>query len=1165
MSLATDQEGLLLRQIIMAKGYSRPVIDSYNNFIRYRLPAVLSEYRITTMKGQIAIFSNPVLTKPTIHDMKSNGKPRPLFPSEARTRKYNYMSQLTAQLDMYQISEGKLKPIPGQSVEVVLGKIPVMIHSDLDHLSTFSPEERYRLKREQKNDPGGYFIIKGLERVLLNIEKLRTHSPFLYEDKGVQTVRYTSRTMTDSTVVIISEDQQHVNATFTKIGLKNTINVFFLFYVLGLTSNTVERVYEIMETFIVDKDPQRQARRRKEMREYMYQTANSYMTLTGGGSNLKKITDILVQKFRDSNILTSNRRDDLIFSIVRTELFKNVPMDSSNRESVNQASWTKIRMLSSMCAKYVDFRNGYRNLDDRDSWGIKKVDDAGEIMYLRFVSILKSIILALQNKVTSNNVSTASQIRGLLNSSTLGEQFVSSFSKETWGATRGFREVHTVDILKRDNILSAYAHIRRINTPINKRARIRDKRLIHNTQWNVVCPVNTPEGETCGLSKDSALTTYISLDRDENPVRAVLKGKYEIKPKEDKINSVYLNGVHLGYCNAEKLREELIQTRRNQRTQKLYFDTGIILDSYQELWVYTNGGRPCFPLLIVDKASQELLIDVKGLRGKPLSVLMESGVLEYIDVAENIEERIYVAETIRHLADKRNRLNAVTDRYTKLVANSSDQQEELAAATVAYQNITQELRYTHCLIDPTSILGISASIIPLPEYSQGPRNTYQASMGKQAMGPNSLRTEYRYDTTTKTIQNAGVPIFSTDAHETLGMDEYGGGAMLILAITTYGGQNQEDSLIFNKAALELGLFTTVIHHSVNIKISYNKNGEKLKVPSYSESQAYRYAKLDPKTAIVRLGEYVYPNECLVGKVIIDSLGKERNDSLYLERGKEGVVEAIFETENVEGCKMICIRLRETRAVETGNKYASRYAQKATIGEIKEQVDMPYIVSSNPALNGVVPTAIFNPHGIPSRMTVGKLIEMLVGKVATLNGQRVNATAFRRFTVDTFQDELFKLGFSRSGKERMINGMTGKLMEADIFVGPVYYQALRHLVKDKMQSRATGIVQALTRQPIAGIRKIGGLRLGEMERDALIEHAGTNLLQERFLFSSDVHQTIVCSNCGILAISNIDRVEFRCLKCKDGKYVRIKIPYVFKLLMHLLSAVGINVKLHTAHT
>lgn len=1308
MALAPDQEGQLLRKLLAARGGSQPVLDSVNFFYKQKLEEILSTYRVETVNGDIAVFSSPFLVRPDINDLKGNGRPRSLLPYEARRSRLSYMAKLWAKLNLYRKEDGRLV----ESIDVFLGKIPVIVGSELCHTFGKSQEERYKMGEPEK-DPQAYFIIKGAEKVLLNIEKLRVGVPYLYEEKEKYMVRYTSQTLTDTTVNIVFEDKYDIHVTFTKIGISDrSINVFYIFYALGLArASIIDEVYQIMDSFIVDKDPERQARRRREMRYYMQTTANTFHARTQ--FDPAQIMNVIADTYRDSTILTSFDRNRELIKSVRSELFKNIPLPSDpNSPAYVSALFAKIRLLAAMIVKYVDFKNGYRSVDDRDAWGNKQLADAGKHMTTRFIQIWKSMVTTLQTKAKSNSYKTVNQLKNGISQNYMAEQFISSFTKELWGNSRGQRDVSYVDTLKRDNLVAAHSHIRRINTPTNRRAQIREKRLLHNTQWGLICPVFTPEGESCltldtlvtksdgievqigdlkdgdeimtvdpsthrltpskithhfikpsekmlkitafgksiictedhmfltdfgwieakdldkekhmvlivpdkeqakelstydvppedgepifvpvdsitpeapcmvadfttvsdnhsmisagfvthncGLVKDSAVTVYVSLDRGDSVIRSRISGQYSPSPQGNQRNPIYLNGVPIGYCNSEELHKELLRLRR---TQQLYFDTGIVLDQAGDLWIFTNDGRLCRPLMIVDPDTQQLMIDVLNLRNADLGTLLSQGVMEYVDAAEQEQPYIYIAETVRHLQTRRDQIQGVIARSTQIESNPNSTEVERTNAAKDRTQAMQRRKYTHCEIDPTAMLGISAISMPFGEFNPGPRLTYQASMIRQALGPNSSRIELRYDTTMRTTLAPEVPTVSTDAHEWLGLDEYPQGQEVILAITTYGGQNQEDAIVFNKDAIDLGMFAMMIYHSYTGTICQSKaRKERLQIPEYPQSQAHHYSKLDPTTKTVRVGETVSTGDCLIGKVIVDNVtGEVKNDSLYVEVGKQGVIDEVYVTENAESCKLIRIRIRELRKPKAGDKFASRYSQKGTIGTVLPGDQMPWVQSSHPELNGLKPHLIFNPHGIPSRMTMGKIFEILLSKYSGIVGERQNATAFRRFSIEDVQDELQKLGFSRSGKEKLINGITGREMDVDIYVGPAYYQLLRHLVDDKMQARGTGSVQFLTRQPTAGIRKRGGLRLGEMERDALVEYGAAYLTQERMSISSDLYEAVVCRECGQPAIMNVDLGVPRCRHCPTAEFTRIQIPYSFKLMTQLLAAAGVKLKLVT---
>jgi DNA-directed RNA polymerase II subunit RPB2 len=316
----------------------------------------------------------------------------------------------------------------------------------------------------------------------------------------------------------------------------------------------------------------------------------------------------------------------------------------------------------------------------------------------------------------------------------------------------------------------------------------------------------------------------------------------------------------------------------------------------------------------------------------------------------------------------------------------------------------------------------------------------------------------------------------------------------------------------------------------------------------------RYSSID-ENGLPKLGSFVKEGDCLIGKVRKNlTTNQIENASSFVEVKQEGVVDRVLVSTNPEGARVVKVKIRQIRKPVLGDKFASRFAQKGTIGMILPDEDMPFTAS------GVRPDLIINPHALPSRMTIGKMIEIVTSKVAAFTGERVNATAFRNFNTEEFMRNLTQYGYSSSGKERMYSGFDGKPLEARIFTGPCYYQALRHQVADKVQMRARGFVSQLTHQPVGGRKRGGGQRVGEMERDAIISHGASAFLQERLCLVSDAFETVYCSTCGTMAIANHLDDKYVCRSCDSDKneFGKICIPYSFKLMSQLLA--GANYKI-----
>jgi DNA-directed RNA polymerase beta subunit len=511
--------------------------------------------------------------------------------------------------------------------------------------------------------------------------------------------------------------------------------------------------------------------------------------------------------------------------------------------------------------------------------------------------------------------------------------------------------------------------------------------------------------------------------------------------------------------------------------------------------------------------------------------------------------------------------------------------KELGIIKTSLHRLKSNRYYTHCEVHPSAILGLAASIIPFANRNPAPRNTFQSAMGKQALGIISSNHHYMFPTTSKMLVTPNRPLVETQTYGPLNLRSLPTGNMVQLAIMTYGGYNQEDAIIINKSSIERGLFKMVIYNSLSAKLVGTKNAivESFEMPpddlrrklmkkhgeDVFEHLVYMGNPEDKEKRgpwIAMIGADIRPGQCVIAKIKrIQKDGQYiyEDDSQYATDSKFGIVDRIYNG-TIGGNDVINVKLSRVVSPIVGDKFAPRHAQKGTIGIILPEEDMPF-TGDNP-LSPITPDIIQNPHATPSRMTMGQTIEIVASKVAAITGERVNATSFEPFDINKYREILKSYGFSEWGVETMYSGITGQMMENQIFTGPCYFQALKHHAADKIQARGVeGAIERDTRQPISGKQRGGGGRFGEMEVWALIASGASYSLYDRLMCSSDAQTYLLCEKCGSVADFNVHAKEILCQQCgvvsSDDVSV-VEFPHAYKKLMEYMRTLGINIKIYT---
>jgi DNA-directed RNA polymerase subunit B' len=597
-----------------------------------------------------------------------------------------------------------------------------------------------------------------------------------------------------------------------------------------------------------------------------------------------------------------------------------------------------------------------------------------------------------------------------------------------------------------------------------------------------------------------------------------------------KETNVYVNGRLIGtHPNHEALIEEL---RKRRRVGKISSQVNIAyVEDTNEVVINTDAGRARRPLMVVEKGKIRLTDkEIEKIKAGKLSweELIENGFVEYLDSDE----------------------------------------EENALIAITPEEVTKD--HSHLEIDPLLMLGISSAILPFPQFNSSPRNTMGSGMIKQAIGFYASNYKYRSDTRGHLLHYPQISLSKTAASSTVGYDKRGAGQNFVVGVISYYGYNMEDAFIMNRASIERGLGRSSFFRTYEAEERRYPGGQvdifelpDQEIRGYRSEEDYKNLGED---GIIEPETDVSSGQVIIGKTSpprfleeVSEYGvsreKRRDTSVTIRYGERGTTDMILVTESVNGNKLVKVRVRDERIPELGDKFASRHGQKGVIGMIANQEDMPFTA------DGIIPDLIINPHVIPSRMTVGQILEMIGGKAASLEGKRTDSTPFSSTPEKDLRDILHKNGFKHNSREIMYNGVTGEMIEAEIFIGIAYYQKLHHMVSGKMHARSRGPVQVLTRQPTEGRAREGGLRFGEMERDCLIAYGSTMLLKERLLDESDKYIMQVCEKCGTPAVYDRLRSSVYCSLCgRDIEVAEVEVSYAFKLLLDELKALSINPRL-----
>lgn len=1101
----------LFRRMADRLAGSRNSIEGFNNWVLNLLPEQFMAESFTAPDGVEVIFSDIHLEKPMY---VINGEMVPLYPSYARKYKIPYKGRLNG------VCTTKKEGVKNKT-NIFFGEVPIMLGSIKCNLYNKTPEELLKLG-ECVSDPFGYFIINS-ERSVITHDKLRSNYPLITTRKSenIPEVKETYNTKYRQ-ILTLSKKINAIKVLDDKSGRNEPkhIPIFIVFKVLA-NLEPEEVIENYLFRFIKEED-----------REIVYYSLAESITKYRKHPDVylylfKKRTKLYKEKYSDNLSKQEIKKmvtDDLIDSI-----YSNYNKEGNRKARIE----AKVLSLTFLLSKMVLFMINRIELDHKDHWKIKRFENAPVLVSALVLAIFKEALkITCFKKNKDSKLGDYTVFGELLNSKCSSEfkkNIDKSFSTASWGVSHtGWITQNYAEATKRDTPLALWSlSVKNTNnTPTD--GQIVELRFLQPSQRNRHCIAETPEGKQVGIVKYNCLTGLFSIESSAKEI-VKLAEKHCGLYSEGYPILVILNGEVI-YCKEKEgflygnsdFKEILCQAKREA---KIPIDSEIVFNRDQNVYqIFTDSSRPICPYLIVNSKTDRLVIDEMNGWDLDFDTLITNGCMEYLSAAEEDNEAVTICKSVDHFYETR------------------DKDSEI-------------FTYSHCCVDPLQIYSISTSTCPFSNHQPSPRTTYQAAMGKQAVGYYNLNYHLRFPKEFKRLFKSERSITETDTYFIPKMDLMPSGQIANIAIMA-NNDNQEDAVVVCEDFIKSGNLTLIKYKTFEMVVNTSsKSGgvshfRKPELRPREDPRLYRHLNED---GFPKLDSYIEVGDYIIGRTVETPNGI-RNESIKAELDMEGYVDKIeIVPENQGRSPLIRIRLRNKRPYIAGDKLALRYAQKGTVGKILKREEMP-VVTSGPN-RGIVPDILFNPIGFPKRQTVGLLLEGLVSKAALYHGERVDVSAFRKLEVEKAKQTLRDYGLDENGLEEMSTS-SGKMLKDKIFFVPLYEQALRHHVLDKIQFRTTGNRDYKTHQPQGGRARGSGLKVGEMEKDAFAAHGVSNILLERMMKSSDEFKLLVCHNCGSIIDSKVCRI------CDNSQPGILLIPYVFKVFIHLLNGINMDIRLKT---
>jgi len=1136
--------------------------------------------------------------KPIIYDDNYKGA-HYMYPNDARLRNMTYGITIhyDVEVDFVFFENDERKTHSILLEKIYLGRFPIMLQSNLCILSGLASEVRYNMG-ECKNDYGGYFIIDGKEKVIVPQEKFANNMLYIKKNKEDDTYSHSAeirsvsedaskpiRTMAVKIVApttVLSNNQMVV----TVPNVRKPVPLFILMRALGVVSDK-----SIIEYCLLD-----------------LKKNESYI-------------DLFIPSIHDANQIFNQEtalRYIASFTKRRTitgvlDILMNYFLPHIGEKNFLDKAYYIGYMVNRLLRVYTKDDKP----TDRDNFRFKRIEMSGTLIYDLFREYYliqhRNIGLKIDKEYYYHTGKYKQGFIDLINDNydelfkerVVEAGFRKAF-KGNWGSESHTKRVGVVQDLNRLSWNSFISQLRKLNLPLDASAKVVGPRLLNSSQWGFIDPIDTPDGGNIGLHKHMAISTLITSGYSCWPLIKWLRSKTAIRILQEctpeflgSISKVIVNGVWIGGIENPLELVKLIKLFRRNGIIPVYTSVSFDYEN-NEIYIYSDSGRLTRPVYYLDKNSindfgkpsferkevLEKILDGDFSWQEIVSGFKQKGVKDFNykkDILYDLEELYPDLNTLEKVEKDMEKFKSVVD-----YVDTSEEEGLLFATTT--DDLKKNKFYTNLEVDPSLILGVMGNQIIFPENNPVTRNSFSCGQSKQAVSVYHSNYQMRIDKMGVVLNNGQIPLVKSRYLEYINNEQQPYGVNAIVAIMSYTGYNVEDAILINEGSVKRGIFNTSYYSMYEAREESSKVSGSTSNSYFADvagkpvvkgiKPGYDYSHLD-KYGIIRENVPLDDKIVVIGRISSNTEDSEvvTDSSVFPKKGQLGFVDKSFITEGEEGFRIAKVRVREERLPAIGDKMASRSGQKGTVGLIIPEDDMPFCA------DGTRPDLIINPHAIPSRMTIGQLVEALLGKVCVSYGGFGDCTAFQTKGPNTtvYGEALVNAGFHSSGNQILYNGMTGEQLYSEIYMGPTYYMRLKHMVKDKINYRARGPNTQLTRQPVQGRANDGGLRIGEMERDGVMAHGASAFLNDSFMVRGDEYYMAVCNKTGCTAIYNESLNLFLSpfadgpVKFKgtmDGKlnidnisrfgrsFSIIRIPYSLKLLIQELQVMNIQMRIIT---